>query len=123
MTEFGKRLKELRTEKGISQHHLGLEIKSCQSVISDWENGNAEPTASIIVAVADYFGVSADYLLGVTEFRGNAERLHEKVTTDYTVADFLDTLFEVDAKDRESVMLYALFLKARKEQKRESGKR
>ena len=68
MTEFGSRLKDLRTEKGISQQQLGLEIKSSQSVISDWENGNAEPTASMIVAVADYFGVSADFLLGRKEY-------------------------------------------------------
>ena len=68
MTQFGIRLKELRNEKGISQQQLGLEIKSSQSVISDWENGNVEPTASLIVAVADYFGVSTDYLLGKKEF-------------------------------------------------------
>ena len=68
MTEFGNRLKELRNEKGISQQALGLEIKSSQSVISDWENGNAEPTASAIVAVADYFGVSTDFLLGKKEY-------------------------------------------------------
>ena len=68
MTEFGTKLKELRNEKGISQQQLGLEIKSSQSVISDWENGNVEPTASMIVAVADYFGVSTDFLLGKKEF-------------------------------------------------------
>lgn len=68
MTEFGKRLKELRTEKGISQHALALEIKHSQQVVSNWESGSAEPTASAIVAVADYFDVSTDFLLGRKEF-------------------------------------------------------
>ena len=68
MTEFGKRLKELRTEKGLSQHALALEIKYGQSSISDWEMGKVDPPASVIVAVADYFGVSADYLLGRKEY-------------------------------------------------------
>lgn len=68
MTIFGKRLKELRTEKNIPQQTLALEIKYSQQVISNWESGNVEPTASAIVAVADYFGVSTDYLLGKKEF-------------------------------------------------------
>lgn len=67
MTEFGKRLRELRKEKDISQHKLALELLYSQSTICDWENNKIEPTASAIVAVADYFDVSADYLLGRKE--------------------------------------------------------
>lgn len=67
MTAFGTRLKELRTEKGISQQKLALEILHSQQVVSNWESGAVEPTASAIVAVADYFDVSADYLLGRKE--------------------------------------------------------
>lgn len=61
-------MKELRTEKNIPQQTLAIEIKYSQQVISNWESGNVEPTASAIVAVADYFGVSTDYLLGKKEF-------------------------------------------------------
>lgn len=68
MTVFGTRLKDLRTEKKIAQQTLALEIKYSQQVISNWESGNVEPTASAIVAVADYFGVSADFLLGRKEY-------------------------------------------------------
>ena len=68
MTEFGNRLKELRMEKGISQKKLALDILYSQSVVCDWENGVSEPTATAIVKVADYFGVSTDFLLGRKEF-------------------------------------------------------
>ena len=64
MTVFGKRLKYLRIEKNLSQHALALEIHYAQSVVCDWENGKTDPTASAIVAVADYFNVSCDFLLG-----------------------------------------------------------
>ncbi len=64
MTVFGKRLKDLRIEKNLSQHALALEIHYAQSVVCDWENGKTDPTASAIVAVADYFNVSCDFLLG-----------------------------------------------------------
>ena len=59
-----KRLKDLRIEKNLSQHALALEIHYAQSVVCDWENGKTDPTASAIVAVADYFNVSCDFLLG-----------------------------------------------------------
>ena len=64
MTVFGKRLKDLRIEKNLSQHALALEIHYAQSVVCDWESGKTDPTASAIVAVADYFNVSCDFLLG-----------------------------------------------------------
>ena len=64
MTVFGKRLKDLRIEKNLSQHALALEIHYAHSVVCDWENGKTDPTASAIVAVADYFNVSCDFLLG-----------------------------------------------------------
>ena len=64
MTVFGKRLEDLRIEKNLSQHALALEIHYAQSVVCDWENGKTDPTASAIVAVADYFNVSCDFLLG-----------------------------------------------------------
>lgn len=64
MTSFGKKLKELRTEKGISQQKLAFEIHYAQSIVCDWENEKAEPSASAIAAVSEYFDVSCDYLLG-----------------------------------------------------------
>lgn len=64
MTIFGEKLKELRTEKGISQKKLSIDLKYSQSVICDWENSKVEPSATAIVAVANYFNVSTDYLLG-----------------------------------------------------------
>lgn len=63
MNIFGIKLKELRLEKGLSQKALSIAIHYSQSVICDWENGKAEPSATAIVTVANYFKVSCDYLL------------------------------------------------------------
>lgn len=64
MTTFGTKLKKLRQIQGLSQQKLALEIHYAQSVICDWENGKAEPSASAILAVSNYFNVSCDFLLG-----------------------------------------------------------
>lgn len=62
------RIKELRTEKGISQKTLAKNIGVSQKAIDYWERDINEPKASYIIKLADFFGVTADYLLGRKEF-------------------------------------------------------
>ncbi len=64
---FGERLKTLRTEKGVGQNKLANDIDVSNASISYWETGKQEPTASAIFKLAEYFDVSADYLLGRTD--------------------------------------------------------
>lgn len=59
------RLKELRTENGLSQQKLAKEINVTQKAIDFWEKGINEPKASYIIKLAKYFKVTTDYLLGV----------------------------------------------------------
>lgn len=65
--EFGNRLKELLKEHGISQETLAKNIGVSQRAVSKWVNRQAEPTESSIVKCAKYFGVSADYILGLKD--------------------------------------------------------
>ena len=65
MMQFSKILKELRTERKITQPELAFAIGVSNGMISFWENGICEPTASNIIKLAHYFDVSADYLLGL----------------------------------------------------------
>lgn len=68
MRNFSIRLKELRSEKGISQAMLADAVNVGQSTIACWESDTCEPTASNLSAIADYFGVTTDFLLGRAEF-------------------------------------------------------
>ncbi|MDR0855814.1 MAG: helix-turn-helix transcriptional regulator [Clostridiales bacterium] len=62
---FAGRLKELRLESGLGQVVLSEKLGVSKGVISLWENGLREPSMSSIVAIARFFAVSADYLLGL----------------------------------------------------------
>ena len=64
---FGERLKELRTEKNISQMELAQLTKISQSAIAKWELSKTEPTASALIKLSKFFGESVDYLLGLTD--------------------------------------------------------
>ena len=61
------RLKELRDQRHISQVFLGMELGMSQNTISRYETGRREADYETLVAFADYFNVSVDYLLGRTD--------------------------------------------------------
>ena len=63
--KFGEILKELRIEREISQMELSKLTGISQSAIAKWELNKTEPTATAIVTMATFFGVSTDYILGV----------------------------------------------------------
>lgn len=62
-----KNLKELRVQAGISQQQLADVIGVSQQSINKYENHNIEPDIRTLVALADYFETSVDYLIGHTD--------------------------------------------------------
>ena len=67
MTIVAERIKALRAERGIGQNLLAKEIDVSNASISYWENAKQEPSAQAIYKLAQYFGVSADYILGLED--------------------------------------------------------
>lgn len=61
------RLRELRKARGISQLKLAMDLNTNQNTISRYETGEREPGIAELVALADYFDVSIDYLLEQTD--------------------------------------------------------
>lgn len=58
--EFGKRLQQLRQEKGLTQEQLAKEFYTSRQNISSWENGKTYPNMQDLVHLSDFFGVSLD---------------------------------------------------------------
>lgn len=61
------RLKELRKKRHISQVRLAIALNMNQNSISRYETGEREADYKTLIAFADYFNVSIDYLLGRTD--------------------------------------------------------
>ena len=66
MKKFAERLKELRTEKNLTQMQLSKETGLSAGAIGFWETEKRIPNAMAIIALAKFFGVTTDYLLDVT---------------------------------------------------------
>ena len=67
MKGLGEKLKELRTEKGISQMQLSNLVEITQSAIARYELNITEPKASDIKKFCVFFDVTSDYLLGLED--------------------------------------------------------
>jgi len=63
---IGERIKELRTELCLSQAKVAKAIGYSQASVQDWEVGNKRPTSEAIIVLAQFFNVTADYLLGLS---------------------------------------------------------
>ena len=63
--KFKDNLKELRQEKNLGQVELAKAIGVSKGVISLWENGLREPTMYSLIALAKFFNVSIDELVGL----------------------------------------------------------
>ena len=79
--EFSRTLSLLRQEKGVSQRTAANVLGISQALLSHYENGIREPGLAFVVKACDYYGVSADYLLGRTMTRDGttigAEELYD----------------------------------------------
>lgn len=68
MEKFTTRLKELRTDKNLSQADLAIATGLTQGAITYWETGQRVPNAKAIIILARFFDVSIDYLLGEKDY-------------------------------------------------------
>lgn len=93
--EFSRTLSLLRQEKGVSQRAASGALGISQALLSHYENGIREPGLPFVVKACDYYGVSADYLLGRTMARDG---------TTIAAEDLYDLSSEKDNTIRGSVL-------------------
>lgn len=63
---FGENLKALRKGVNLTQSELGSQLGLSKAVVSKYENDMGYPSFDILIRIAQYFGVTTDYLLGVS---------------------------------------------------------
>ena len=63
------KFRNLRVERKINQQKIAMDLQISQASVNKYENGSAEPDIGTIKKIAEYFAVSTDYLLGISETR------------------------------------------------------
>ena len=67
MSKLNIRIKELRLEKELSLKQVATDFSVTIRTVQRWEAGESEPQIDTIIALAKYFEVSCDYLLGAVD--------------------------------------------------------
>lgn len=65
MTDTVKRIFELIDQRKLSVYQVSKATGISQSRISNWKSGGGSPKGDALTSLANYFGVSVDYLLGI----------------------------------------------------------
>ena len=65
--KISERLQGLLNEEKMPIIKLAAELGVAYSVVYNWVHGNTTPNADYIIAICDYFHVSSDYLLGISD--------------------------------------------------------
>lgn len=73
MKQFSNRLISLRKERGLTQEDLAKVIQKKRSTVSGYETEGKEPDLETVCLLANYFGVTTDYLLGFSDSRTHTE--------------------------------------------------
>ena len=68
MQSIALRIKEIRTENRLTQSQFGEKLSVSQDTVSLWEKGKSIPTTEFVILIAKTFRVSADFLLGLSEY-------------------------------------------------------
>lgn len=74
---FRIRLKMLREDVGYSQQSFADTFGKSQSAVGSWEAGQREPEIDTLIGIADFFGVTLDYLVGRTENKFTQQKILE----------------------------------------------
>ena len=67
-TPISVRIKEIRTDRNLTQEQFGKLLNTSQDTVSLWEKGKSTPNADQIICLAETFQISCDYILGLIDY-------------------------------------------------------
>lgn len=108
-------LKKLRNEKKLTQEEIGKFLNISSTGYASWEKLRTEPDIKTLIKLADFYGVSIDYLVG----RANEDEIVKIINDTSSDEDYLlDILRQLPALEKEVIYKFAeLTLKQYKEDK------
>ena len=89
MNKVNTMIKRLRLEKSINQEQLAEQLHVTRQAVSNWETGKTQPDIETLTQIAEYFGVSVEYLIygkepttesDIKKYTWNRGRFHFAIT-------------------------------------------
>ncbi len=108
MNKLPETLKRLREQKGVYLKEVAPVLGVSVGTVSNYEHGVHAPDPDTLMQLADYYGVSIDYLIGHTDCPCPISTINREIYGKYTVGQFLELL---DRLSDQEVQYVVHFLK------------
>lgn len=105
MAHLGELIAELRQNRGLTQKELGDILCVSSGTISNYENGVHLPDVDKVIALANYFHVTTDYLLGRTSSNLPVELLQQAITNEKTLGDVMASFAKLPSNRQAALSL------------------
>ena len=92
MSKLPETLKRLREQKGVYLKEVAPVLGVSVGTVSNYEHGIHSPDPDTLMQLADYYGVSVDYLIGSTDCPCPISSINREIYGKYTVGQFLELL-------------------------------
>ena len=111
MKELREIIRDLREDRDLKQKTIANYLGISQQTYSNYENGHREIPTWVVVALAQYYKVSTDYLLGTdTSYLGNTN-LKNPYLENITMHDIIYDIQKLKRNERRDLIKYIRFLK------------
>lgn len=104
-------LKMLRKQRGLSQAAFARDIHASQNTVSQWEKGLRQPNNDTLKEIAEYFNVSTDFLLGISNESQSDEINKELQGIDFALYGETKDLTDAEKQD---ILSYIKFKKSQR---------
>ncbi|MCL1819478.1 MAG: helix-turn-helix domain-containing protein [Oscillospiraceae bacterium] len=113
--EFKDRIKALRMENNMTQSKLAATLDKSEGAIRAWEIERSKPDVDTLITLAEYFGCTTDYLLGLSDYRSPEEKKEIE-----SMCSALDTIMSEIENGKELLDYQIQFLKVMPRNNRQS---
>lgn len=106
MKAYSDIIRGVREDRDLKQHEIAQVIGTTQQHYSRYENGENEVPIRVLIALADYYNISTDYLLGRTSCREGVDGLNKSVTPECSAGKLLSEILALDSRAKEVIIEY-----------------
>ena len=99
-------LRGMREDRDLKQSQIADMISTTQQQYSKYETGESELPLRALVILAQFYGVSADYLVGIKEWSLGVPGLDKRVTKEKTAGDVMSEILSLEPAGRDAVVEY-----------------
>ncbi len=106
MKNCSEMIRALREDHDLTQTDVAKVLGTSQQYYSKYENERIEIPVRVVAILADYYGVSTDYLLGRVEYSASVQSLDAFLAQNTALANMLSTMQQLSPQSQQAVFEY-----------------